>query len=336
MKKNETLSHLTGLGIFLVVVGHSKGVLPEKATEIALENHLYYFFLKIIETIYLFHMPLFFFISGFLYFFTGSHIKEGYSSLLSKKTKRLLLPYIAVSSIAYPVKVLMSSFALRPMNFSLLDFLYSVFYPWNNTIIFFWFLPTLFLMFPLAKLIYSYNEKRVDFSALFLFTLIHFLTQHENYEGVFALLNLGGVLHNFIYFLLGGLICKYRSELITEKNYIALFSLCFLVLVAIKQFIPQLSADTLVFSITGIFFSCLIVYVLPDNSFRTLSTYSFQIYLLSWFPQVAVRVIFGQVFYFNIWISVLLSILLGIIVPIICAKVIKRLNNNALNRVLGM
>ena len=199
--KNITISCLSGFGILLVVLGHSTGVVPEQAMDIAANNVAYSLFLRLIELIYLFHMPLFFFISGFLYLYSGSNESISLGGLAIKKLKRLLIPYVAISSVSYPIKVVMSNFALRPLEFSILQYLETIVIPWNNTISFFWFLPTLFLMFAIAKIIVSSQKKSSDIPLLFAFIAGHFITNHENAEGVLSIFNMGGVFHNFIYWV---------------------------------------------------------------------------------------------------------------------------------------
>lgn len=69
--RDSTLDIAKGLGIFCVVLGHLT----------VFKSHVY-------VTIYHFHMPLFFFISGM--FFKETTLKE----CITKKSQRLLLPYI--------------------------------------------------------------------------------------------------------------------------------------------------------------------------------------------------------------------------------------------------
>ncbi len=111
-------------------------------------------------------MPLFMFISGFLLRY-GNERKNlalhntkmyGVDGFIWKKTRRLLIPMVVISSIAYIPKVLLSSYAARPIDFSLESYLNMFIYPSTNAIQFFWFLPTLFLVF----LIVIYCSKIFD------------------------------------------------------------------------------------------------------------------------------------------------------------------------------
>lgn len=75
-----------GLGIFLVVLGHIVTGRPPAG------NGWY----EVMRTaLYAFHMPFFIYLSGFIFFYTGSHIKawQGLSSFVARRAERLLVPF---------------------------------------------------------------------------------------------------------------------------------------------------------------------------------------------------------------------------------------------------
>lgn len=80
-KRIEYLDSIKALGIILVVIGH------------------YTSFLN--SFIFLFHMPLFFFISGFLFKY------EDNKTLLQKKGKRLMTPYITYLLLFYLILLIL-------------------------------------------------------------------------------------------------------------------------------------------------------------------------------------------------------------------------------------
>jgi hypothetical protein len=120
---------LSGIGIFLVVLGHSSGVLPEKAAIIASGNPWYFGFLQILAWIYTFHMPLFFMLSGMNYAEFTLPKTPSYVQLLRSKACRLLFPYLTISTLAYPVKAVLSRLALRPIDLSFGSYFTQIFYP---------------------------------------------------------------------------------------------------------------------------------------------------------------------------------------------------------------
>ena len=76
-----------GLGIVLVVLGHSPALRGAPKT-----------------LIYAFHMPLFFFLSGFLA--TPASLAVPFASYVASQARRLLVPYFAFSALSYPVWLL--------------------------------------------------------------------------------------------------------------------------------------------------------------------------------------------------------------------------------------
>ena len=90
-KDDHCLSSLAGLGIILVVFGHS-----EPFSEYALRQYdsstgawpLH----QVIEWIYTFHMPLFFAMAGYAYVKFTAPKGQGLLQFLRIKTERLLLP----------------------------------------------------------------------------------------------------------------------------------------------------------------------------------------------------------------------------------------------------
>jgi len=77
-KNNSSINSLKGLGILAVVYAHNyNGIIS--------------------EYIYTFHMPLFFFISGFLEIST----KYEFNEYLSKKFKRLIIPYFIYATVLF-------------------------------------------------------------------------------------------------------------------------------------------------------------------------------------------------------------------------------------------
>lgn len=270
-KKTEYITAMQSLGILLVVLGHSYplGVPFPKVYGVI---HSY---------IYSFHMPLFVCISGFLLYYTGG-IKHRYTTFMRKKTVRILLPYVVISTILYLPKVLLSRYALRGTDVSLTGFLMNIFYPHLNVLGHFWFLPVLFGMFVISPLILSFtnsNLRLVLGSAVCLaLNLFDPLADIK----LFGLAYLGKLL---IFFWIGILIAKYNSHverLFIRTEFFMLAIAIFLVLNAKWHS----NAVTMLFAAgTGILmsFSFGHIYVRQEwNVLRMLDGYSYQIYLLHW------------------------------------------------------
>ncbi|MBC1233402.1 acyltransferase family protein [Listeria booriae] len=123
-KRLNWIDNLRGLGMILVVWAHMN--IP-----FALET-----------IIYSFHMPLFFFISGYLYKKNNATFKE----VLTKKATGLLIPYFFFATLSLPFGIAISIF--RGESWSIMGSFMNYFYldgsvGWNSPI---WFLIVLFLI----------------------------------------------------------------------------------------------------------------------------------------------------------------------------------------------
>ena len=109
-KKLKRISFLFVFATALVVIGHA---------DITLD----YRDLWIFKWIYSFHMPLFFFLSGFL--FCHTHPYEGmrtvpFYQFMGKKVHRLLLPFLFINSVIFLIKsrFVLSELMQHPISFS--------------------------------------------------------------------------------------------------------------------------------------------------------------------------------------------------------------------------
>ena len=123
------IDYLRGFAIFLVVLGHSIIVFPINLHEVAWCRLVY-------NTIYSFHMPLFFAISGFCY-----SIKGTYKDYILTKAKRLIIPFLFFALADILLKVVFPSMVNRTSSIN--ELLFKVFFYGGD----YWFLYTLFFVF---------------------------------------------------------------------------------------------------------------------------------------------------------------------------------------------
>lgn len=277
--KDSLISFLQAFGIVLVVVGHSDYGIPD--------NPLH-------RWIYSFHMPLFMFISGFLFAYgferrgtdPGGLRLWGRSGFLLKKARRLLVPYVAISSLAFLPKALMSRWAARPLDLSWSEYGKALLYPWDNPIIFFWFLPTLFLIFLLvgcaAKGWKLLGLPRVHCG----WWLVPLLVLHLfNPLAEARLLNVGGVCSYLLYFWAGYCTCRIHAvHRIGPGLCLSAFALSVVFLL-----LPSFLGKGVLAAFNGIVLSIAFgqLYLRWGwRFFHHLYGASYAIYLFSWFPQV--------------------------------------------------
>ena len=136
-EKNRQIVLLTLFAMTLVVAGHSDITSDFKD-------------LWIYKWVYSFHMPLFFFISGFLFALTvpNSQLNRiSFGAFVKKKALRLLIPFLFINTVIFIIKAGLikdPSLMQHPVEFTGTSFL-------NSTLInpmgFMWFLPALFVVF---------------------------------------------------------------------------------------------------------------------------------------------------------------------------------------------
>ncbi|REA64485.1 hypothetical protein DSL64_02750 [Dyadobacter luteus] len=116
------IDFLKGLGIILVVIGHSG--IPQ----------------KIAWWIWSFHMPLFFVISGYLF----KNTELGVLDLVLKKSKSLLIPYISFTLLYFIFMLVISTeFEMNSEVKNMTQAIHVCLYGWRGLAL--WFLPVLFL-----------------------------------------------------------------------------------------------------------------------------------------------------------------------------------------------
>ena len=154
-QKITWLQILQGWSMLLVVIGHVTltGIFENPQTPVSA---------TIERVIYSFHMPLFMFISGFLFYFTKISRDLAYKEVVFDKLKRLGIPYLFFTFFTFSVKFIFSPFMKRPVELSLRQFTDSFLYPGSNPLSEMWFVATLFIImlsYPLLKYMITGNFK---------------------------------------------------------------------------------------------------------------------------------------------------------------------------------
>lgn len=312
----EDVTLLFGFGMLLVVFGHSYpdfNVTSDPAVRADYWLH---------DLIYAFHMPLFFFISGFLYFYTSLNRAENYGTFLWKKFRRLLVPYLVISTAAFPLKAMAGTHAMHPVSLSWPDYFSTLIYPWKNTIIFFWFLPSLFLIFcaapGLRRILLRGPRPWLPLIVLAALVILNLSMPFRSD----ALANWQGVLHHLVYFYAGMLLClAHPSGLhLSMRSWqallgVGLFAACYP--------FAQTNPGRLVLAFCGI--ALCIGLIAPRTpllrqTLLLVGRSSFDIYLLSWFPQTVAKIVLYEKLHLGFWIATLGMFLTGVIVPLLIVK----------------
>lgn len=185
------------IGIGLVVFGHvvrglfNAGVLPRNE-----------FWSRVDSGIYLFHMPLFFFLSGL--FFVETLGRRGQLDYWKKNIYALLLPLLIWSYIQFSIQYLAGDAA--NVRKTLMDVLTAPFPPKEQ----FWFLWTLFLTSGLTAFLFGAFKKAGLFLVLFLAFSLFFVFGDK--LGFADTVN-GYFFKNYPFFLLGIVLRNWRPQI---------------------------------------------------------------------------------------------------------------------------
>lgn len=211
------LDYLKGIGIILVILGHSFSFTGFDL----IKEEKYFIYYYIFNFIYSFHMPLFFIVAGFL-----SNKEYEIKYFYISKIKRLLIPYIFINIIDSIPRHLFSSFVNNSSN----SLIRVIFYSGVAT----WFVYTLFVMFLLFPMLDKYIFKKDKYYIFLYFLLIINMLNLEIFN--INLFTLNRIIFYLTYFCFGYILKNYYEEIKKNKYFnnnllyiiLSIFSLFFL------------------------------------------------------------------------------------------------------------
>lgn len=333
-KRDKLMPMMSILGIILVVLGHS----GYTGTNISMDCPY------LCSWIYNFHMPLFFFISGYLFSFTNeSFIEMGKKNMLWKKFQRLLVPYISIGIVLWCVKFVFSSFASVERHFSMDVFLKMFVAPntEGSTMGYLWYLITLFMVFVVMSVL---SVLRVDLKksrwCIAVVIISWLLLKYTNDVEWF---NISQVFWYMPFFITGILYKEYAiviQRMINRGGYFNIF-----LSIVLSILLTFISIDFFVYKVVtaliGIWMSLSVCLFLIRkewviNKVIPYGRYTYSIYLLSWFGQYATKIITVNVLHLNIWICIILLFIMGLLFPIMVDKIIDVLDNGRKYKLLRL
>lgn len=322
----EWINIARGIGMLLVVIGH--------ACRCVGDGNKFLF-----QFIYSFHMPLFFFISGFcsVKIFRLDGIKEKLS-YCKNRAFRLIIPYIAVGIIYIPLDYIMGITDLYENGLKSVA-LHMILGDNPN-----WQLWTLYALFGCAVICCIFSKIKWYFFILIgVITQIIFCTPLVNIGFCTILVSIEEYL---IYFISGLLIHKYYHKIkVPEKMLTGVIFLGAIVLFTINIFIYGKDIHRSIGFITaflGISLVCWIAYKMEEKKnwmnrfFNIIGEYGMDIYILANLWQDLVRKILFEMLGINEWVVLMVSSFVGICVPIIISKYLIRKTKYIKTFLLGL
>lgn len=225
-EKRDNISTLKTVATILVVLAHVTRMYTGYGAIKLQENSVLRYFT---EFIYLFHMPLFMFLSGAIY---GKCIKAGkynnFKKFVQNKAKRLLIPYI-IFGILYVTPVM---FILKITSLSVPEYIIKgIFLNENSRHL--WYLYVLFEMFVIIQLIKPLLQKNKIFKYV-LFVISIAMVLFNNYMPL--VLGINNVFKYFCYFVAGYIyadISRKLEEYMKKYWYIS-FAILFVMMLTDK------------------------------------------------------------------------------------------------------
>lgn len=319
---------MRGMAVLCVVIGHSFNP-TETPTILG--------FIK--SFVYCFHMPAFFFISGFLEGSKRQNFCDKKQAII-KKARRLMIPYFFLTIITAMLKLLFGVFARNPLNYSTL--IVDVLIGRNNPNGGLWFLYALFVI-SVFGIIFDRMDRLILMSVMLgVYVLNLFIFKQSGYILGFFFS------YAWIYFM-GGVVRKYiydkvkKSKLMISMRGIVstiVISIGYIFFAYIKIYKVESWILSSMITVIGVLLLFVISIQIEQNQcgkkiWMLFGDYGMDIYMIGYYAQQAIYVIFGKILGCNYLIYACLMLILGLIVPIVVSKYIVRKNRVLSMLVLG-
>ena len=315
---------LQGWTMLWVVLGHSP--LGEPGDGPLWENVIY-------NAAYSFHMSLFMLISGYLFYLTRLKATEAgqamsYGAMLRDKALRLLLPMVVFTLVAFAVKLAFPGEMSREVSLSFKDVLTAFLYPYNGPLREMWFIYTLFWFFCLApvwRASLSRGWMTVTTAAVLL--LCHYFHPDVEFLSLKRVFDYG-------FWFYAGVVLADRDVI---ERYLSKVRYPLLAIGAALYWLGTYT-DRMVTTLGAIVFSIALALVLDrllPKLFSSFRNYTYQIFLMGIFAQMAVKILFRH-FDIPYIAGYLLCVAVGLYVPVLISVILKKINWRPLLLCIGL
>lgn len=330
-KKLTWLLLLQGWTMLWVVIGHAPLSMEVLHGENGLDNAISWLADFFFTFAYSFHMPLFIMISGYLFYRTRVVRGWKYLDMVKDKWLRLGIPYILFITLAIVVKLCMPGSVGRTVDFSPWNIVMNYVSPYNGALQEMWFVAVIFLYF-MAYPVYPYLLKdRFTISLAMIAAIGMYFIPTSLITNIFAI-NLA--VHYFVYFYVGMAISRLKLEEATTSWPCVAGSIAIYLL---SQYfgLPLIGPMSASIAFWGM--AMIIDRKLTSNIFHTFRNYTYQIFLIGIFVQIAVKVMYSKFHTAGDYlVYYILCILIGVYVPVLIAKIGERTDNKFVKRMLGI
>jgi hypothetical protein len=315
------IAYLQVIGIIFVVFGHS---FHEYDSSFGYNLLVY----RMMHSV---RMPLFIFVSGFLMIYTTLKrtSEPGFLSFTFKKIKRLMLPFIFLSTLTFLPRCMMNGIADDSLSPTLSGYINSLLFTDCLVIPFFWFLQMSFTLIVCCYggIVVFRHHLNAYFAALAVISLYFAISYTGSDINFFSI---GQTVRYAIYFVAGMCYCQYYRtiESIIGKLLVKpWFTLLFAAIWACLFFVTEGSQAMIICSLAGIVMSISLAKVIEARGWHFLdhlcgSTY--MIFLLSWYFNVLSQQVLHHFTDFPWYIYSLISLITGVYLPYFIYRLLKK------------
>lgn len=299
------------IACILVVLGHFFQSM--KKANIMPDNALYNWF---VQTIYYFHVPLFFICSGYLYQKDSNidNLKTWSKSILNKFI-RLGIPYLTFTLITLILKNLFANEVNSQAEGIIETLLIQPTSPY-------WYLYVLFFIYLVTP---TFKSEKIIFITLTFTIIIKLISNYLVLELPYAI---RGIINNEIWFIFGMSINLVKLDLkIKAKSYLLIFTF---LLMSIFVYLYNISFQEIDFFL-GMFACIAIISFIrfkfndrKNKIFDRFIEYNMPIFLMHSIFAAGLRGLLINIGILNLLIHILLGILISFLGPILTAKIMKK------------
>lgn len=271
------------------------------------------------EVGYSFRMPLFFMVSGYLFYKTRVAKNWKFFPMIKEKWIRLGIPYFFFIFVAILIKLVYSGG--RPLDMSWLGLIHNFTRPFDGALQEMWFIAvilTYFLFFPLYKIILK--SQLWTGITIMLGCGMYFISPDK--VTTFLAINKG--INYFIFFFMGLTVSKWGLEKYIN-NYWTLFVSMVIFTICTQYYVPLLRPVSGCLMFWGL--ATLIDRKITKNIFSSFRNYTYQIFLISIFGQILVKVLYQKFNFpgsYILWWIICIAV--GVYVPVLIVKLIEKYN----------
>lgn len=310
-----------GSAIILVVLGHvlTNGISAGTVTQVGYRN--------LASFIYSFHMPLFFFISGYLQTVSSRQTVSAACAKYKRNLLDLAVPYVTFSSAYLLVKLIFGSTSAVVNRVSVLDFLNMLVIPVGE----YWYLYSLLLFttvaFLLRILFYTENRKIAESVYPLAIVVVVSAVIYFLLDGMSSEVGIVRASHQAVYYFLGMFIrfvgsCGEKKFAIASKWRLCICMVLLVVLYGVKfGFAVSYAVLDLAIALLMIAFFAWLP-VIKNRILAELGKASLPIYLFHVFSVVACKVLFQKIGIDNPLVCIFGAAVISVIIPYCAYKYI--------------